>query len=739
MTRFARLAAVFSAATAFALGQSTLIWAGEQGQAASLDGSSNTLSARSLSGTAGAAAASKPASAMAMPEFTVQAKSEYQKLDEARDMRLLPKLGATAYGMDQKALQALPQGANTPLDKVLLQAPGVSYDSAISNPDFHVRNEYANVQYRVNGIQLPDGVSALGPVLETGFVGKLSLLDGALPAQYGLRTAGVVDITTKADFDQGGDVDVYAGTWGTLSPSFQVGGHAGSTQYFFTGRYMQSQQGLENAMPTADPIHDGTTQEKFFGYASTLLGDSSRLTYMAGAFVGQFQIPDVSGAEPMGDYGPASLDSTRINDNEYDQFYFGVLALQTHGDRVDTQWSVYSRYAAIHFVPDVTMDLAYNDVASDVSRKSLLGGVQFDGSDRLTDAQTLRVGLDLSAEETHVDDVATVLPDSGGTISPDPEALNDYTPKLGVNAGAYLQDEWRMLQDLTLNVGLRFDQMDQFTTGNQLSPRVALAYKPFDGTTLHAGMARYFTPPMQAQSTPSNLALFQNTTQQPVIPQDDPALPERATYYDVGWDQDLPAGFSTGVDTYYKASTDTLDDGQFGQAVVLEQFNYAYGYSEGAELKLNFARRGLRAYANASCETTMVEDIVSNEYLIDDPAEFAYTADHYTPSSDSQKVSASWGGSYHWRFLFASLDGMYGSGLAAGFANEQNSPAYAQWNAAVGASCAPWGDGKPLTLRVSANNLFDVSYILREADGIGEFASQYGPRRAVFTELTQQF
>ena len=139
-----------------------------------------------------------------------------KSLDEARDQELLPKLGATTYTIDQEAVQTLPQGKNTTIDKVLLQIPGVSYDSAISNPDFHVRNEYANVQYRINGIQLPDGVSALGPVLETGFVGNLNLLDGALPAQYGLRTAGVIDITSKTELDQGGSLDVYGGTWATL-------------------------------------------------------------------------------------------------------------------------------------------------------------------------------------------------------------------------------------------------------------------------------------------------------------------------------------------------------------------------------------------------------------------------------------------------------------------------------------------------------------------------------------------
>ena len=81
-------------------------------------------------------------------------------MDQSRDNFLLPKFGATSYNMDYEALQALPQGSYAPIDKVLLQAPGVSYDLAVSNPDYHVRNEYANVQYRINGILLPEGVSA---------------------------------------------------------------------------------------------------------------------------------------------------------------------------------------------------------------------------------------------------------------------------------------------------------------------------------------------------------------------------------------------------------------------------------------------------------------------------------------------------------------------------------------------------------------------------------------------------
>jgi outer membrane receptor protein involved in Fe transport len=44
-----------------------------------------------------------------------------------------------------------------------------------------------------------------------------------------------------------------------------------------------------------------------------------------------------------------------------------------------------------------------------------------------------------------------------------------------------------------------------------------------------------------------------------------------------------------------------------------------------------------------------------------------------------------------------------------------------------------------LTLRLSVINLFDRSYLLRAATGVGEFAPQYGPRRGIFAELDQKF
>ena len=117
----------------------------------------------------------------------------------------------------------------------------------------------------------------------------------------------------------------------------------------------------------------------------------------------------------------------------------------------------------VHFVPDIYGDLVFNDVASNVTRQSLLNGIQFDGAYRLNDQHTLRAGFAVSGEETQVNNTSTVLPLApDGTPLPSPFNVTDYNSKIGWNLGGYIQDEWKITNNLTLNTGLRFDQLYQF-------------------------------------------------------------------------------------------------------------------------------------------------------------------------------------------------------------------------------------------------------------------------------------
>ncbi len=532
-----------------------------------------------------------------------------QKFDQARDQNLLPKIGASTYTISRDAIENLPQADNAPLDKVILQMPGVSYDTAVSNPDFHVRNEYANVQIRINGVVVPEGVSALGPFLDTNFIGSMSLLTGALPAEYGLRTAGVLDITSRAFAAPDGAISLYGGSRQTFTPSFDYGAGIDNSEYFVSARGMWNGLGLENPTPGLNAIHDETQQGKFFGYASTLLDEATRFSVISAASYSAFQIPNNPGQTPLGDFGPATYDSTTLNENEYDSYYMTMAALQRHTLDGDAQLAAFSRYAEVHFVPDVFGDLVFNDVASNVIRQSTLTGMQGDGSYIVNARHTLRAGFAVSGEQTNVTDVATVLPGTVGAVTGPPFNITDQTSLLGWNIGTYIQDEWKVTNQITVNMGLRFDQLYQFVDANQLSPRFAVVYKPFTGTTFHAGYARYFTPPYQAQATQSNIALFANTTNQPDIPLADPVKPERSHYFDAGIDQTVLPGLDMGLDAYYKIARDMIDDGQFGSAVVLTQFNYAKGYSEGGEFKLKYKNGNFNAYANFAYNITKAIDV----------------------------------------------------------------------------------------------------------------------------------
>src|SRR5207249_7014397 len=94
---------------------------------------------------------------------TVEVTSE--KLDIAR-LQIQPSLGASTHYFGPEALETIPQGENAPLNQVLLQMPAVAQDSF---GQIHVRGEHANVQFRINGVQLPEGLSVFGQALETRF------------------------------------------------------------------------------------------------------------------------------------------------------------------------------------------------------------------------------------------------------------------------------------------------------------------------------------------------------------------------------------------------------------------------------------------------------------------------------------------------------------------------------------------------------------------------------------------
>jgi hypothetical protein len=711
--------------------------------------------------------------------------------DVARS-NLYTTAGTTSDTLSHATIEALPQGTNAPVEKILLQAPGVSQDSAASGL-IHVRNDHANVQFRINGVMLPDGVTGFGSILDPSLIGSISLITGALPAEFGMRTVGLVDITTRNDiFNNSGSVSYYGGSRGTIEPSFEYGGTAGNTcgsttpgttpmatkaastsdcfpgvQYLFTGRYLQTTEGIENPLPTLNAIHDFSQQDRGFAYMSTFVDPVTRLSLIAGTSTNWFQIPNVPG-QPVGTmgnppvtsaFGVTSFNSAALNENQYEDTQFGVLALQRSANGFDGQLSYFTRYNFLHFMPDPVGDLLLNGIASDITRESYSNGIQGDASYVINSAHTLRTGFTVSGEQSAVGNQSLVEPCMicDGTDNGVPETITDNVSKTGWLAGVYAQDEWKLTNQLMVNYGARFDQMWQYTDANQLSPRVSFTYKPFEYTTFHAGYARYFTPPVLVEAAPANIMLFNNTTGAPPSGGTDPVLPERSNYFDAGVDQKIPLACASptapdcsilelGVDAYYKQAKDLIDNGNFGQALVLSAFNYARGMTEGVEFSGKYHSGNLQAYANLAVSQEQATDVVSNQYLFNNVTpladlggltELQYIDSHWIYTDHNQFVTGSAGMSYLWNGTTYSADMIYGSGLRTGDANIDSEAPYAQFN--VGAShIFDMPDGKPITVRFDVVNLFDTIYQIRSGTGIGVFAPQYGPRRGYFIGVSKK-
>ncbi|MBV9862793.1 MAG: TonB-dependent receptor [Alphaproteobacteria bacterium] len=664
-----------------------------------------------------------------------------QRLDQART-QIQPSLGATTYEFSRPSIENQPQGDNTPFNQLLLQAPGVAQDSF---GQLHVRGDHANLQFRLNGVELPEGINVFGQALETRLANSVALITGALPAQYGFRTAGIIDIQTKTGtLDPGGSMTMYGGSQGTLQPSAEWGGRVGQLDYYVTGEYLTDGIGVENPTSSFAPLHDATEQGRGFAYLSGIIDPTTRLSAIIGTSRSQFQIPNNPNQSTNGltVNAVSNFDSRNLNENQREITDYSILALQKHVDDIDAQLSVFNRYSSVYFSPDPLGDILFNGIAQNAYRRSIATGSQLDASWRVSADHTLRAGYLVQGERSTASTVSDVLPidASGNQTSEQPISITDQGGKTGWLYGVYLQDEWKIVPTVTVNFGGRFDLVDEYAHEQQGSPRANVVWQPTDATTLHVGYARYFTPPPFELVAPTTIALFANTSAEPATTQDSTVKSERDNYFDVGGTQIVIPGLKVGLDAYYKRAHDLIDEGQFGAPIILTPFNYQNGIVKGAEFTTSYDIDNWSLYGNFAVSEALGKNIISGQFNFS-PDDLAYIAGHYIHLDHDQTYTGSAGVAYTfpWK-MRASADLIYGSGLRADsdHPNGNSLPDYAQVNVSL-VQKIDTGFLKGLEARLDIINLFDSIYEIRTGTGVGVGAPQYGPRRTILAGMTKRF
>jgi outer membrane receptor protein involved in Fe transport len=619
--------------------------------------------------------------------------------------------------------------------------PGVALDR---DQEIHIRGEHMGIQYQMNGILLPLDMNndpTFTQLLNSYFVQSVSLLDGVLPARYGYRTSGVIDIHTK-DGCEGGhnNLTLSGGQRDTAQANFQVSGCAAKLSYYLTGTFLQSNLGFSSAVPAPDPIHDAVTQGQGFAYLTYALGPATKLSLISGITLGFNQFPNQPNLLPefqLKNVNPASHPSSAIDSGLNQQDYYGVLALN---GAMGQDWHYQVGYSAhcntLRFYPDPIGDLIYQGIASNVFTSDLSNTLQGDLTYHLGSTQALRGGFYLGEYGVESDQTSQVFPIVAGAPSNLPISVTANLNKVNLVYSVYFEDTWQIANRLSVNFGSRWDRVSGFTDDSQFSPTINFMYRAPTETTVHAGFARNFRVPNFQNLSSGIFGLFKGTTGAADSTLSGNTSPFAETDYtwDAGFMQRLTPHLTFAQDDYYRLDRHYLDEGQFGFVPIDAPFNYVRGWGAGNENSLTWNLDNFSARANLFVAREEDIGVASGQYNF--PLdELSSIGRHYIVLDHSPLVGASGGLAYRWHDYQFTFDGLFSSGLRGVYANQTALPKVWQFNMSAARDFAIPRLGK-FTNRIVLLNIFDRTNLIRPANGIGVFQAAYGPRITVYDALT---
>ena len=663
------------------------------------------------------------------------------ELEESR-LQISLEAGTSTYTITDEQINTIAQGENTSFNKVLTRVPGVSDDTYGA---IHFRNEDPYYRYYINGTLLPSGINGFSQDIFTRSVASLTVMVGALSAQYPEGNYGLVDIRTKTGESlSGGTATFYGGSYTTLQPSFSFGSFSQGTDVYFSGSYLHNALGLENPTSQTSAIHDDTDQYRAVAYLSHQFQNSGRLSLFFSAAYQDYEIPNTPDQMPGFDFSQTNLadvniNSSKLNETQNEQTYWGIIAYQQTVGDFSFQLSQVNRWSTVTFNPDISGDLFFNGVAARVHEFIMTTGIQADVSYQWGDAHVVRAGLVADTQRAGANNnsfVYAIDPVTGNAVG-NPIEIDDEHSKRAYDYGVYLQDQWQFSEKLTLNYGLRFEGVQAYTRANALCPRLNIVYQLDKDTALHAGYARYFDPPQLLNVSPGAVRRFDGTTNASDQDTNDPVKVEKSHYFDTGIDREITRGFKVGLDAYYKIAKDQIDDGQFGAANISSPYNYREASMYGAELSADYVRGPLSAFLNFSVSDSWGKGIVSSQFEFD-ADELAAINKESVRFDQQQFYMASAGIAYRWMDSVFHLDALYGDGIRAGFINKSKLQPYYPVNLGVEHHFKLHSAGD-FAIRFDVTNLFDQVYILNDGTGIGEGAVKYGHRRALYGGISYSF
>jgi hypothetical protein len=581
--------------------------------------------------------------------------------------------------------------------ETLIQLPGTARGA---NGVVHMNGDHGVIDYVVDGVPLPQALNReIGSEIDPNDISFLDAIEGAYPAQYGLRFGSVLDITTRAGMGPPGfDGSVRYGSYGDLDQS--LGYHAPLGAGGGLDVAIRNQQtNRELDPPDFNSPHNAGSDTNQFVRVTVPNGASDVTDLTVIHSFRTFQIPnDVAFGEPATTDDNETQDDTFLSAQFRHALRGGSLGfgpslkvshIRDFGD-ARNDWS-YGEQLNVEPAPFGNGGSPSNCATAldsgifspttcafslDDDKTSLDYSLSGDLVQRFGKHEVRAgIGYDLTRVDKRY--AVTLQPNNflGPLQSPGtpgaPTSVIDDNPNVGNTYTSYVQDGWRLSDDYELDAGLRYDfftiRSTDFARGyGSFSPRLKLTRSFGSRAAIYAYVGRFFEP-FSFENVDPKAAQLLNLPLQPTPAQFD-LKPERDTQLEFGGH--VPAGAGElGFRIWQKNANDLIDDTQVGVTALHQDINYALGRlsAETLDYTLPLARSG-RIYANvnhtislnAGCETQLLAPCFGQPNI-------------FTPADHEQRWSITGG------FLlndrrggWFSADAEYGSGLSSAICEPAN-------------------------------------------------------------------
>jgi outer membrane receptor for ferrienterochelin and colicins len=662
------------------------------------------------------------------------------------------KASSETYSVSRKDIEVLPLGNNNTVAQVLQTVPSVVYGAL---GETHIRQDHANQQFRIDGVPIPEGVSSsFTDVISPRMWERADIILGGMEAQYGNKTALVVDITSKSGTRPPfGSVQMFGGSNQTVNPSFEYGGTVGEkVRYYALNSYTSTNRGIEPPTLGHSIFHGQSERNQTYLRGDYQHDNRNSMSWVFLNAMAKYQIPTIPGLGVNADvlpllqaqaptFSPVASQAVNQNQTENSQYTHLVWRHDVNANNF-FQLAGFLRNSYANFTTDPFNTLAYvpEEQTANQKRKAYSPGTRFDYT-WIPDTQHLvKTGFQLQYTNAQNQFQLFDFAVDPGTGLPTGPVLTQTAANTNVQKREefWVQDQWSPTDQWTLNLGVRYDQIQSFYNEGQISPRLGVTYKLTPSHVFHANYSRLFTPPNVEQIAFTKVNL-QGTTTQPNDPTGFNPRAERSNYFEVGSYHALTNWATVELAAYYKRSHFQSDAGQFGTTPMLNFFAFQWGYQMGIDgaLKMqitdNFSARGNVAWGR--CKANGLQ---SGNYLLDTQTIADINTAGGVFCDHSQLMTSSAVAAYRFQErTTVSGQMLYGSGLRTNdegaLTNSSHFQSHTTYNASVThVFPLPW-DQQKMLVGFDVINVLDQQYFYNTGGGsIGLGIAHAGMPRSFF-------